>query len=461
MKPYYDLDAEKAILGSCLLDPDAILLAREIVSVADFYLDRHSHIYAAMLDCLDDHQPPDLITVKAKLEERGQLDDCGGLSGLSELADAVPTAVHVEHYAKIVAQHATRRRIQDLGMELQSAASRNSDPIALLKEFQQRIDVERQITSGSQRWRESSADGADIWRKKYAQPPWIIEDILPAGTTIIHGPPKSKKTWTALGMAYAVAQGGYSLGQFKALRGEALYINLEMAEDLVHERLKVMFPTEAPPKGVIFAHSWPRVGQGFEEELDSYLKHRPYTRLIVIDTLVRVRPADRRRSGQVYEEDASFLQPITDFCEGRGVAVLIVHHSRKGASRGAVEGASGSHGLTGSVDNVMALSLDEKTKARAKLEVAGRRIRRDDEIHLRWDATLGQWSMIDKPAAISDERMEVLDILRATSYGVGAADIASALGRDRQSTTRLLSDMLRAGQVTNAQGLWFAAEDSQ
>ena len=111
----FDLIAERSVLGSILLERDAILAVSDQIQPADFYLERHGHVYAAMLACLARREPPDLTTVAGELRRQEQLELVGGLSFLGELLGESPTAVHVEYYAQAVARAATLRRLIEAG----------------------------------------------------------------------------------------------------------------------------------------------------------------------------------------------------------------------------------------------------------------------------------------------------------------------------------------------------------
>ena len=107
----YDLTAERAVLGSILLDREAIIAIGDELQPADFYLEKHAQIYAAMYTCLSRRVPPDIATISSELRRCAQLDLVGGIAFLGELVAEVPTAVHVEYYAKTVIRTATLRRL--------------------------------------------------------------------------------------------------------------------------------------------------------------------------------------------------------------------------------------------------------------------------------------------------------------------------------------------------------------
>ncbi len=106
-----NLEAEQSLLGSLLLDKDAIIKIGDQVTAEDFYTDQHRQIFTAMLDLYRKHEPIDLLSLSNRLQEKDQLERLGGRAYLIQLSNAVPTASHVIHYAHIVQKKATLRRL--------------------------------------------------------------------------------------------------------------------------------------------------------------------------------------------------------------------------------------------------------------------------------------------------------------------------------------------------------------
>ncbi|HEY64259.1 MAG TPA: replicative DNA helicase [Caldilineae bacterium] len=107
----YNIDAERAILGSCLIDPNAILRVMGKLKPADFYSEPHRHIWAAMIELTRDGVPIDHLLLTDRLRAHGVLDDIGGVAYLIRLVEETPSAAFVEHYAEIVVDKAKRRRL--------------------------------------------------------------------------------------------------------------------------------------------------------------------------------------------------------------------------------------------------------------------------------------------------------------------------------------------------------------
>ncbi|HPD99157.1 replicative DNA helicase [Candidatus Saccharibacteria bacterium] len=109
--PPHNTEAESSLLGAILIDTDAIVRVADIISVEDFYDERHQRIFEAIKKLYEKHSPIDVLTLSDQLKSSGFLDIIGGAGYLTELTNYVPTAAHVEEYANIVAQKAIRRRL--------------------------------------------------------------------------------------------------------------------------------------------------------------------------------------------------------------------------------------------------------------------------------------------------------------------------------------------------------------
>lgn len=106
-----DIEAEMGILGSIIIDAEAVTQVVDILKASDFYRDAHQMIYQAIMDLYDRHEPADFITVSDALEQAGRLDDVGGASYITSLINHVPTSGNVAYYAGIVAQKARYRQL--------------------------------------------------------------------------------------------------------------------------------------------------------------------------------------------------------------------------------------------------------------------------------------------------------------------------------------------------------------
>ncbi|MDD2202116.1 MAG: replicative DNA helicase [Firmicutes bacterium] len=118
--PPQSLEAEQSTLGSMLLDKEAIATAAEILVAEDFYRDAHRIIFDALISLFNKGEPADLITVTEALRQRNALEDVGGASYISTLANTVPTSANCEYYARIVKNKSTMRALVAAGSQIAS-----------------------------------------------------------------------------------------------------------------------------------------------------------------------------------------------------------------------------------------------------------------------------------------------------------------------------------------------------
>lgn len=138
--PPQNLEAELSVLGSILLDKEAIVKVADILVTDDFYSDANRLIYDEMIWLYEHHQPIDVVTLTNRLEERGHLEEIGGATYISKLASFVPSAAHVVSYAKIVADKAVLRKTITAANEIINMAYESpEDPAEMLDLAEQKI----------------------------------------------------------------------------------------------------------------------------------------------------------------------------------------------------------------------------------------------------------------------------------------------------------------------------------
>jgi len=109
--PPQNIEAEMSVLGSLMLDKNAIIKIADLVRPEDFYKDANKLVYETMLDLYEEREPIDILSLSNKLEEKKQLEKIGGASYLTEIVNAVPTASNVIHYAKVVQKKSLLRKL--------------------------------------------------------------------------------------------------------------------------------------------------------------------------------------------------------------------------------------------------------------------------------------------------------------------------------------------------------------
>lgn len=106
-----NIEAERGVLGSIIIDPEAIVQVADFLTPQDFYRDAHQTIYDAIIRLYEHHEPADFITICDELERTKKLSDVGGSGYITSLINEVPTSGNIEYYARIVTEKAERRRL--------------------------------------------------------------------------------------------------------------------------------------------------------------------------------------------------------------------------------------------------------------------------------------------------------------------------------------------------------------
>lgn len=446
--PPHNLDAEAALLGAMLLTAPAVATAVELLDPEDFYLPAHACVFEAIVSLHEAGQPVDPTTVADRLARVGVLEDLGGKARLLELQAKTPAAAHAEHYAALVGEAALRRRMLALAFE---AAELTKDgqlkPEAILGQTRESLDrlVQRQARLA----RSGCISLAELMATRLPKPRWVVPGYLPEGLSLLAGRPKIGKSWLALNLAIAVGTGGRALGALQVEAGEVLYLALEDTLSRLQRRTATVLAGEPIPRGVDVMMTCPRLDEGGHQRIEAWLQDHPDARLVIVDTLAKVRPR-QRVNGNLYAEDYAALAPLKHLADEHKLAVLAVHHLRKGAIDDPIEAVSGTAALTGAADSALILRRD-RARADAVLYVTGRDIE-EAEVAITLDQARGAWMLLGDADEYrrSEARAEIIELLRAEGEPLGAKEVAEALGKPPATVRWLLAEMVRAGQLVKA-----------
>lgn len=288
---------------------------------------------------------------------------------------------------------------------------------------------------------------AELQQTDFPEPRCCIRDVLPEGLTICAGKPKAGKSWFALDIALAVAFGGPAFGSKDhiAEAGEALYVGLEDTRRRLKDRITKLLHGEPFPPRLHLTTKIPPMDANGLAVLDAWLAAHPDCRLVVIDTLARVRPEARRRDENSYQADATWTATLQALAIRHRIALLVVHHVRKQEAADPFDTLSGTLGLTASADAIMVLRRRKDGTEGHTLHIRGRDIE-DQELALRFSG--GAWTVAGDARVVgkSPERSEALELL-ATHGPMTASELAQATGRNYQSALVLLRRMADSGEV--------------
>lgn len=303
--------------------------------------------------------------------------------------------------------------------------------------------------------RPSSANGLhpqpiaapDLLRKVFPEPRWAIPNVLPEGLAILGGRPKMGKSWLCLGLSVAVAAGGHAFGRIAVPQGEALHLGLEDGERRLQARIVAMLGADDAPPGLFLEGRWPRLDKGGATELRQWLTQHPDCRLVVIDTLAKIRPR-RSSERQGYAEDYADAETLQQIAQEFRVAIVLVTHTRKAPADDFVDEISGTLGLSGGADAAFVLRR-ERGKPDATLSGTGRDLVEDVDFALVWDANLSGWSYAGSADEHrrSEERRAILRLLTEFRAPQTPKDVAEMLGKPYSTTRQTMWRMAQAGDL--------------
>ena len=288
--------------------------------------------------------------------------------------------------------------------------------------------------------------GAALMQLDLPEPPAVVTGFFVEGLTLLASRPKLGKSWLMLTTAVAVATGGRALGKIQVEKGEALYLGLEDNQRRLQSRLEVI--ADAVPERLHLATSgaMSRLYEGGLEQLDTWLTAHPACRLVVIDTLARVRPPTKP-GADLYSQDAVLGAQLQELATKHSVALVLVHHVRKALAEDFLDTVSGSTGLTGVADAVLVLTR-QRGEADAVLHVTGRDI--EEASHaLQFDPSKGLWSLLGNADvyALTKERQTILAYLAQHSVPASPKEVSEGTGLPRGSTRNLLAKLRDEGLV--------------
>ena len=209
----------------------------------------------------------------------------------------------------------------------------------------------------------------DLQNRTYEPTPFLVDELIPEGLHILAGAPKIGKSWLALWLCLCVAQ-GQALWNFATTQGEALYLSLEDSFQRIQTRLFDL--TEDALSTLHFAIMADTLKHGLEQQIEQFLTEHPTTKLVVIDTLQRVRSAGS--DSNLYANDYQDVGLLKQLADKHHIAVLLIHHLRKLHDDDPMNMISGSTGLSGAADSAFVLQKNARSANAASLHCTGRDI---------------------------------------------------------------------------------------
>lgn len=290
----------------------------------------------------------------------------------------------------------------------------------------------------------------DLYEQVFPGRPPIIDGLLHTGTYLFAGAPKVGKSFLMAQLAYHVSM-GLPLWGYEVRQGTVLYLALEDDHRRLQERLYRMFGADSA-KSLRLAICAKQLGSGLEEQLKRFVREHPDTRLIIIDTLQKIREAGGEKYS--YASDYEVIGRLKRFADESGVCLLLVHHTRKQQADDQFDKISGTNGLLGAADGAFLLQKERRTDNAAILDISGRD-QQDQRLYLTRDEERLVWRLERTETELRREPPDpVLEAVAALvteeqpEWRGTATDLATALGLDMKPNALSMRLNVRAWRLS-------------
>ena len=274
----------------------------------------------------------------------------------------------------------------------------------LIEAIQQKFDVlKKTVTVGPK-----IITSKELMQKCFTPRKWVVENLIGPGLSILSGAPKIGKSWLLFALAEAASTGGKFLDQYDVNQTPTLHLSLEDTERSIKERREILAHKQAEKftgnDKLFIATEWDAGPSG----LEAYLRAHNEIRFVIIDTLGRFMPEIEDMSE--YAPAVKALAGIKKIADTLDIAILIVHHAKKGSDKDKgewMDQSLGSQGIVGSADTIILLqrNIDKKTGERlntGKLYTTGRSIK-DRFHHVKFSPDFGTWGITEKSGESEDD----------------------------------------------------------
>jgi RecA-family ATPase len=229
----------------------------------------------------------------------------------------------------------------------------------------------------------------ELYDTVYPPKTQVIDNLLYAGVYLFAGAPKVGKSFFMAQIGYHVSK-GIPLWNYAVHKGVSLYLALEDDYARLQKRLSKMFGMDGTDD-FHFVTNAKNLSQGLESQLDTFIQEHPDTRLIIVDTLQKIREAGGEKFS--YASDYEIVAKLKQFNAEHNVCILLVHHTRKQNADDCFDTISGTNGLLGAADGAFLMQKEKRTDNKAVLDLVGRD-QQDQRLHLQFDRERCVWQLI-------------------------------------------------------------------
>ena len=289
----------------------------------------------------------------------------------------------------------------------------------------------------------------DLYEQVYPGRPPVVDGLLYAGTYLFVGAPKVGKSFLMAQLAYHVSK-GLPLWGYEVRQGAVLYMALEDDYPRLQGRLYRMFGEDSAADLHLSIYA-KQLNSGLEEQLKRFVREHQDTRLIIIDTLQKIREAGAEKYS--YADDYKVITSLKRFADGTGVCLLLVHHTRKQQADDKFDMISGTNGLSAPADGAFLLQKEKRTDGTATLDVVGRDQQDQrlylikDKEHLTWTLERMETELWVEPPDPVLEAVAAFITAERPSWGGTATELAAALQVDMKPNALAMRLNVRAGRL--------------
>ena len=294
-------------------------------------------------------------------------------------------------------------------------------------------------------------NGNDLLRMEFPAPRWAVPDILPEGLSLLLGAPKMGKSTMALHLALAISTGGKAFGSVDVPAGDVLLAALEDSLRRLQGNIIAEVGDAVALSRLTVWTEAPRVGEGLLEEITAWLDGHEGARLVIVDTLQRVRPP-KGRGVDAYETDYNTLAQLQTLATTRGVAILVLHHTRKASRESRAPGdfmeeSLGSQAITGAADGVLHWKRQRGSFV-GTLSIAGRDVE-EKALAVTWDRDTRTYRLEGDAETFTQNatHKKIIEAIRAAGGEATPAEVAERLGLRRDSIKKAMYRMRDKGAL--------------
>lgn len=229
---------------------------------------------------------------------------------------------------------------------------------------------------------------AELYETAYRPRIPVVDGLLNTGIYFFAGAPKVGKSFFMAQLAYHVAM-GLSLWEYPVRKGAVLYLALEDDYARLQQRFSKMFGVEGCDN-LYLATECKNLNDGLDEQMDAFVKAHEDARLIIIDTLQKIKDTDNEKYS--YANDYDVVVKLKNFADKYGICVLVVHHTRKMDSADCFEMISGTTGLMGAADGAFIMQKKDRIKNDAIVNIVGRD-QQDQQLSLEFNREKCIWNL--------------------------------------------------------------------